>query len=50
MSAIVEELLRRSDLPDVVSDLQEALADEARRRADFVESLDERTYAEFINR
>ena len=49
MSAIVEELLRRDDLPDVVSDLQAALADEARRRAEFVESLDEKTYAEFIN-
>ena len=48
MSAIVQELLRRPDLPRVMSELEEAVADEARRRAEYVEWLDDHTYAEFI--
>jgi Uma2 family endonuclease len=48
MSAIVQELMRRRDLPTVMGELQEAIADEAERRAEFVNWLDDRTYAEFI--
>jgi Uma2 family endonuclease len=48
MSAIVQELLRRHDLPGVMAELNDAILDEARRRAEFVEWLDDHTYAEFI--
>ncbi len=48
MSAIVEELMRRPDLPSVMNELEEAIADEARRRAEYVEWLDEHKRAEFI--
>jgi Uma2 family endonuclease len=47
-SSIVDELLQRPDLPAVMGELEEAIADEARRRAAYREALDERTYAEFI--
>ena len=49
MTAIVEELLRRTDLPDILRETNAAWADEQRRRAEFIEWLDEDTKAEFIN-
>ena len=49
MTAIVEELLQRTNLPDLLREANEAYADEQRRRADFIEWLDEKTKAEFIN-
>ena len=49
MTAIVKELLARPDFPQVMDDLREAWEDERRRRDEFIEWLDERHYAEFIN-
>ena len=49
MTAIVQELLRRTDLPDILRETNEAYADEQRRRAEFIEWLDEDKRAEFIN-
>ena len=49
MTAIVKELLRRTDLPDILRQTNEAYADEQRRRAEFIEWLDEDKRAEFIN-
>lgn len=48
-AAISAELLKRPDLPLVIQQIQHSLDDEAKRRHEFREWLDEDAKAEFIN-
>ena len=48
-AAISAELLKRPDLPLVIRQIQHSLDDEAKRRHEFREWLDEDAKAEFIN-
>jgi Uma2 family endonuclease len=49
MNDLAEQILKRPDAPNLVWEMMKTLEDEARRRHDFREWLDENVKAEFIN-